>query len=156
MLILRDCHGENLLRLSARQGLARVGLPDFHLARMRQPEYDPGSLLQDERRDASPATKAVALARFAAQRGLKVADIRASHVAMGTIRTLRIIGIFASLCLTPGKIRHLTFLPRVRVQFRNLAGPALSEIRAFCDRFPPPPTPEDIQRIVARCHVTSP
>lgn len=111
VLILRDYHAENLLWLPAREGVARVGLLDFQLGQMGQPEYDLVSLLQDARRDVSPETEAAMLAHFGAATGR--GDVSASYAALGALRALRIIGIFARLTMTQGKDRYLAFLPRV-------------------------------------------
>ncbi len=64
VLILRDYHAANLLWLPERRGPARVGVLDFQQAQMGQPGYDLVSLLQDARRDVSPATEAAGRAQF--------------------------------------------------------------------------------------------
>lgn len=151
VLILRDYFGGNLLWLPDRQGLARVGLLDFQLAQMGQPGYDLVSLLQDARRDVAPATEAAVLARFAAAHGTTPAAMAPAMASLGALRALRILGVFARLCLVAGKPAYLDHLPRVWGQLqRNLAHPALRDLRAACAVLPPP-TPEHVQRIRARC-----
>ncbi len=152
VLILRDYHAENLLWLPDRLGVARVGLLDFQLGQMGQPGYDLVSLLQDARRDVSPATEAAMIARFADARGLPQAEFAASYAVLGAQRALRILGIFARLCLVAGKARYLAMIPRVWDQLqRNLGHPALADLAPVCAEILPAPTPDIIERIAARC-----
>lgn len=147
VLILRDFHAENLLWLPGRAGLAAVGLLDFQLGQMGQPGYDLVSLLQDARRDVSPATEAAMLARFAGGAGLS-----AHYATLGAQRALRILGVFARLCVHGGKPQYLRLLPRVWGQLQhNLAHPALADLRAICDKVLPEPTPAVLSRIESRC-----
>lgn len=152
VLILRDYHAENLLWLPERAGLARVGLLDFQLAQMGQPAYDLVSLLQDARRDVGLETEAALIRHFAAA---TEHDDRfaAAYAAVGAQRALRILGIFARLCLVGGKAGYVRLIPRVWDQLhRNLAHPALAALRAVCDDLLPPPTPETLLRIEAQCN----
>lgn len=152
VLILRDYHAENLLWLPGRAGLARVGLLDFQLGQLGQPGYDLVSLLQDARRDVSPATEAAMVARFAAARGDDPEAFAAHYATLGAQRALRILGIFARLCLVAGKPGYVAFIPRVWDQLqRNLSHPALAGLRAICDALLPEPTPEILQTIVTQC-----
>ncbi|MEZ5798664.1 MAG: phosphotransferase [Paracoccaceae bacterium] len=151
VLILRDYHAGNLIWLPDRQGVARVGLLDFQQAQLGQPGYDLVSLLQDARRDVAPATETAGLARFAAARGLAPADLAPAYAALGAQRALRIIGIFARLCLVMGKPSYVALIPRVWAQLQaNLAHPALADLRRACAAMLPPPTAENLARIVAR------
>lgn len=146
VLILRDYHAENLLWLPDRSGIARVGLLDFQLAQSGQPAYDLVSLLQDARRDVSPATEAQMIARFQPD-----ADFSDSYAVWGAQRALRILGVFARLCLVADKVGYLPLLPRVWAQLqRNLAHPALAELREPCAALPAP-TPKILDRIGAQC-----
>ncbi|NPD14275.1 phosphotransferase [Xinfangfangia sp. D13-10-4-6] len=150
VLILRDYHAENLLWLPEREGVARVGLLDFQLGQMGQPEYDLVSLLQDARRDVTPATEAQVLAYFAAQSGQDPARIGVAYATLGALRALRIIGIFARLSMVAGKDRYLAFLPRVWGQLmRNLSHPALAALRGQVLAILPEPDTEIIERIRA-------
>lgn len=150
VLILRDYHAENLLWLPDRHGLARVGLLDFQLGQMGQPAYDLVSLLQDARRDVSPEVEAAMIARFR-----KSADPEAFSTAYATIgaqRALRILGIFARLCLVAGKAQYVSLIPRVWAQLqRNLAHPALAELAEICAALLPEPTPQALERIRTLC-----
>lgn len=150
VLILRDYHAENLIWLPDRHGIARVGLLDFQLGQMGQPAYDLVSLLQDARRDVTLETEAAMIARFR-----NTADPNAFAVAYATIgaqRALRILGIFARLCLVAGKGNYVSLIPRVWAQLqRNLAHPALADLAEICALWLPEPTPEALERIRAQC-----
>lgn len=152
VLILRDFHAGNLLWLPRRRGLARVGLLDFQQAQLGQPAYDLVSLVQDARRDVQPGSEAAALAVFARGHGVTEADLAPGYAALGALRALRILGIFARLCLRDGKQGYLIHLPRVWRQLQgNLAHPALARLRAVCDRLLPAPDPVMIEGLRARC-----
>ncbi|WP_431297800.1 aminoglycoside phosphotransferase family protein [Tabrizicola sp. BL-A-41-H6] len=153
VLVLRDYHAENLIWLPERAGLARVGLLDFQLAQMGQPAYDLVSLLQDARRDVGLGTEAALIQHFAAATGQDKDSFSAAYAAVGAQRALRILGIFARLCLDGGKAGYVRLIPRVWDQLqRNLAHPALAALRAVCDKLLPPPTPEALLRIEAQCN----
>ena len=152
VMILRDYHAENLLHLPDRNGIARAGLLDFQLAQMGQPGYDLVSLLQDARRDVPPRIETAMITRFATARGLDLAAFQASYAALGALRSLRILGIFARLCLDGGKPKYLSLIPRVWGQLQaNLSHPALAPLRVACDRFLPAPTDEALHRIRSQC-----
>ncbi len=152
VLILRDYHAGNLLWLPDRAGLARVGLLDFQSGQMGQPGYDLVSLLQDARRDVHPATEQALIQHFLHKSGASETEFLASYAALGAQRALRILGIFARLCLVSGKPGYLTLIPRVWGQLqRNLAHKDLAALRAICDAVLPPPTPEALTRIESRC-----
>jgi hypothetical protein len=155
VLILRDFHAENLLWLPGREGLARVGLLDFQLAQLGQPGYDLVSLLQDARRDVAPETEARMVARFAAAQRIEPEAFAAQYAALGAQRALRILGVFVRLCLVGGKPRYLPLIPRVWGQLqRNLAHPALKDLRGVCEGLLPPPTPDLLQKIERQCPPT--
>lgn len=157
VVILRDYHAENLLDLPDRSGLARVGLLDFQLAQMGQPAYDLVSLIQDARRDVSPAAADEAVAVFARGCGQSPADLSATLAVLGAQRALRILGIFARLCLVAGKPGYVAKIPRVWGHLQaNLSHPALTGLRALCDSALPPPTPAALDRITEQCATISP
>lgn len=155
VLILRDFHAENLLWLPGRGGLARVGLLDFQLGQMGQPGYDLVSLLQDARRDVAPDTEAAMITRFAATTDADPTDFAAHYATLGAQRALRILGVFARLALVAGKPGYLPLIPRVWGQLqRNLAHPALADLRAICQDVLPEPTPDTLTRIAAQCSLS--
>lgn len=152
VLILRDYHAENLLWLPGRNDLARVGLLDFQLGQLGQPGYDLVSLLQDARRGVRPGTEAAMIARFARATGADPAAFAAHYATLGAQRALRILGVFARLCLVAAKPAYLRLIPRVWGQLQqNLAHPALAELRAICDRVLPAPTPDILHKIEQQC-----
>ena len=152
VMILRDYHAGNLLWLPDRKGVARVGVLDFQQAQMGQPGYDLISLLQDARRDVGPRTEAAGVARFCRAAGLTEAEFAPAYAVLGAQRALRILGIFARLCLVAGKPGYVALIPRVWGQLmRNLAHPALRDLRDECLRLLPEPTPEHLERITRQC-----
>lgn len=157
VLILRDYHAENLLLLKGRQGIAAVGILDFQLAQMGQPGYDLVSLVQDARRDVSAAAASAAIAHFARQTGTTPESLALPLAVLGAQRALRIIGVFARLCLVAGKPGYLALLPRVWGHLQAcLAHPALADLRHLCDALLPPPGDDLLLRIRNRCATISP
>lgn len=152
VMILRDYHAENLLWLPDRHGLARVGLLDFQLAQLGQSGYDLVSLLQDARRDVCAETETAMIQHFADLTGQNEAAFRPAYAALGAQRALRILGIFARLCLHGGKPNYLALIPRVWDQLqRNLATPDLAELAEICAKLLPEPSPENLKRIGSQC-----
>ncbi|QCO55865.1 aminoglycoside phosphotransferase [Pseudorhodobacter turbinis] len=150
VLILRDYHAENLLWLPERAELAKVGLLDFQLGQLGQPSYDLVSLLQDARREVSPQTEAEMMNRF--RGGTDAQSFAAAYATVGAQRALRILGIFARLCLKGGKAQYVTLIPRVWRQLqRNLMHSELAELAAFCALWLPEPTPDALERIRTQC-----
>lgn len=151
VLVLRDYHAENLLWLPARDGLARVGLLDFQMGSLGQPQYDLVSLLQDARRDVSPGLLAAMVARHAAASGTDPEVAATATAVLGAQRALRILGGFTRLSLHFGKPGYVRLIPRVWGHLQqNLAHPALAQVRDAAAALPPP-TPVALQRIVELC-----
>ena len=152
VMILRDYHAENLLWLPNRSGIARVGLLDFQTAQLGQPGYDLVSLLQDARRDVSPQTETAMIARMITATGCNAENFQTAYAVLGAQRALRILGIFARLCLHSGKPHYLALIPRVWGQLqRNLAHPALAPLAAICANLLPDPTPDNLHKIGLQC-----
>ena len=80
-------------------------------------------------------------------------QVFAAHYAtLGAQRALRILGVFARLCLVAGKPQYLRLIPRVWGQLqRNLAHPELAGLRAICDAVLPVPTPDILGKIEQQC-----
>lgn len=135
----RDFHAENLLWLSERTGAARVGLIDFQDAVLAHPSWDLHSLLQDARRDVSPALEAASLDRYFAQRPhLGREAFMADYAALAALNEARILGVFARLIVRDGKPRYRQFMPRMWGQLqRNLENPALADLKRWFDRHVP-------------------
>ena len=126
--VLRDYHAENLMLTAS-----GLGLLDFQDALAGHAAYDLVSLLQDARRDVSPALEAAMLAYYRARVVEDAAFDRAYHV-LGAQRNAKIIGIFTRLWRRDGKPRYPTLCPRVwRYLDRDLAHPALAPVAAWFD-----------------------
>lgn len=152
VLVLRDFHAENLLWLPERDGAARVGLLDFQDAMAGPRAYDLVSMLQDARRDVTPATESELRARFAAAEGLDPQAFAAEYAFCGAQRNLRIIGVFARLSMHYGKPQYVDLIPRVwDLLQRDLSHPALAELARAVAALLPPPDPATLQRIKDEC-----
>ena len=150
VLVQRDYHAENLLWLPERDGVARVGLLDFQDAMRGPAAYDVASLLKDARRDVSPAIQEAALTRYITRSGVAEDAFRASYALCSAQRNLRIIGVFARLCIRDGKPQYPDLMPRVWANLQSdLAHPALADLKAWVDAHMPPPTPAIIAQIKA-------
>lgn len=151
-LMLRDMHAENLIWLPGRSGPARVGLLDFQDARLATPLYDLVSLITDARRDVPRAIADDLMQHAATAFGRPLGDILAEAAALSLQRNLRILGIFARLCLRDGRAGYLGFMPRVwghieaALDHLNDAGLTEAVQRAL-----PAPTPPVLQDLEARC-----
>lgn len=150
--VLRDFHAENLVWLPGRAGVARVGLLDFQDAWAGHPGYDLVSLLQDARRDVSPATAATTFARFAQVTGRDPAAFAAETAILGAQRNLRILGVFARLSLHFGKPAYVDLVPRVwRHLMACLEHPALDRLSRILMRDLPSPEPAVLKDLKNRC-----
>jgi aminoglycoside/choline kinase family phosphotransferase len=138
VLVLRDYHADNLMRLD-RPGLKRLGLLDFQDALAGHPAYDLASLLQDIRRTVSPALEAAMLARYISQRpGLDEAAFRTAYAILAAQRNIKILGVFTRLSVRDGKHAYLGWHPRLwQMVTANLAHPALADVRAWFDAHVP-------------------
>jgi hypothetical protein len=135
----RDYHAENLLWLPERDGAARVGMIDFQDAVLAHPSWDLHSLLQDARRDVSPALEQAALARYFGRRpAIDREAFMADYAALAALNEARILGVFARLVVRDGKPRYRQFMPRMWGQLqRNLDNPALADLKRWFDRHAP-------------------
>ena len=133
VLTLRDCHAENLMKIAGKSGLDSVGLLDFQDAFICHPAYDLVSLLQDARRDVSPALEAEMLAYYN-DTAKPDTDFAAHYALLGAQRNTKIIGIFTRLWKRDGKARYLSFLPRMwGLLERDLAHPDLAPVKRWFD-----------------------
>lgn len=138
VLVHFDYHVDNLIWLSNRQGLARVGLLDFQDAVRGPAALDLVSLLEDARRDVPAELAEAMIRRYLAATGSPAAYFRASYAAVGAQRNTRILGVFGRLWLRDGKPGYLKWLPRVwGLVERDLAHPELAALRGWFDRHVP-------------------
>ena len=142
--VLRDYHSPNLMWLPDREGIKRVGILDFQDALRGPLAYDLVSLLQDARLDIPEPLERDLLARYCAARGAQSQHFSSDqfvslYATLGAQRNSKILGIFARLAKRDGKRGYLAHIPRVaRYLERDLAHPALAELRRFYRReFPP-------------------
>ena len=140
VLIQRDYHAENLIWLPSRDGVARVGLLDFQDALAGHCAYDLVSLLQDARRDVSPVLERAMIDRYVRGAGVDRSSFEAAYALLGLQRNLRIIGVFARLCVRDGKPQYVDLIPRVWAHMvRDLKMVGLAELEtALLAKLPPP------------------
>jgi N-acetylmuramate 1-kinase len=151
-IALRDFHAENLIWLPDRPGHARVGLLDYQDAVAAHPAYDLVSLLQDARRDVSPATEAAILRHYLTRAGRDRRTFGRLYALLGAQRALRILGVFARLAMLHGKPGYLPMMPRVfGYLVRNLAHPDLGALSDTVRADLPEPTPERLERLTQQC-----
>lgn len=152
VLIQRDYHAQNLLWLPQRQGLARVGLLDFQDAMRGHRAYDLVSLLQDARRDVPPAIEDAMITRYISAADQDDTTFRTAYHVLGAQRNLRILGVFARLCLRDGKAHYVDLIPRVWAHLiRDLAHPALSDVADIVGAHLPAPDPSVLDKVKKQC-----
>lgn len=143
VFVHRDYHAQNLLWLPGRKGAARVGLIDFQDAVAGAMGYDLISLLEDARRDVSPALADAATAHYLtamrAQGTPLDQEAFAGEMALfAAQRNAKIAGIFARLYKRDGKPRYLTYLPRVWSYLsHDLEHKSLGKLKAWYDHLVP-------------------
>jgi len=151
VLIQRDYHAENLLWIPERAGAARVGLLDFQDAMAGHRAYDLVSLLHDARRDVPAETERAMIAHYLCLTGRDAARFDAAYHVLGAQRNLRIVGVFARLCLRDGKDHYVDLIPRVWALLqRDLVHPALAELRPLVAEHLPEPSPEYLTKLTSR------
>ena len=129
--VLRDYHAENIMLVPGRDGIAHYGLLDFQDALIGHPAYDLASVLEDARRDVTPAVEAAMLARY---QGATGQDIENAYWALAAQRNTRILGVFVRLWKRDGKPGYRQFQPRMwGLLERDLAHPGLAPVRAWFD-----------------------
>jgi len=144
VLVLRDYHADNLMFLEDRagvaNGLAACGLLDFQDAVAGPCAYDLVSLLEDARRDISPALASEMKTRYlTAFPKLGRETFEASYAILGAQRHAKVMGIFTRLCLRDGKPDYLRHMPRLwRLLESGLDHPSLSPMKDWFDRHVPP------------------
>jgi N-acetylmuramate 1-kinase len=130
---LRDYHAENIMLVDKKAGVAHYGLLDFQDALVGHPAYDLVSMLEDARRDVSPAVEAAQLARYKTETG-RGHEFEAAYWALGAQRNTRILGVFTRLWRRDNKPHYTSFQPRMwGLLERNLGKPGLEPVRAWFD-----------------------
>lgn len=135
---LRDYHAENNIWLPAREGIARVGLLDFQDAVHGYRAWDFAMLLDDARRDVSPAAYKAAIEVYLDQTGALKSDFAQELAIQGAINALRILGIYSRLVGRDGKQRYRDFMPRQAGHLGRIMGhPRLKDLKAWVDKNAP-------------------
>lgn len=129
--VLRDYHAENIMLVPGKTGVAHYGLLDFQDALIGHPAYDLASVLEDARRDVTPAVETAMLARY---QGATGQDIESAYWALAAQRNTRILGVFVRLWKRDGKPGYRQFQPRMwGLLERDLAHRGLAPVRAWFD-----------------------
>ncbi|SDG41148.1 hypothetical protein SAMN05216241_11133 [Limimonas halophila] len=138
-LVLRDYFPDNLMLLE-RPGVRACGLLDFQDAVTGPGAYDLASLLQDARRDVSPAIEQAMLARYLnAFPETDAAAFRTAYAVLAAQRHAKVIGIFTRLAYRDGKPDYLRHIPRVWHHLEScLTAPALAPVARWLDARVPP------------------
>lgn len=133
VVVLKDYHAENIMLPPG----GDQGLIDFQDALVGHTAYDLVSLLQDARRDVSPALEQAMLARYTAAAG-PGEHFAADYAVLGAQRNAKIVGIFTRLARRDGKPRYLELIPRVwGLLERDLQHPALRPVAGwFAENIP--------------------
>ncbi len=131
--VLRDFHAENIMLVDGQSDVRRFGLLDFQDAVVGHPAYDLASVLEDARRDVTPAVERAMLDRYmgAIERG---AAFESAYWSLAAQRNTRILGVFTRLWKRDGKPHYTNFQPRMwGLLERDLRHPALAPVRAWFD-----------------------
>lgn len=127
--VLKDYHAENIMLPPD----GTQGLIDFQDAMVGHPAYDLVSLLQDARRDVSPALERGMLDRYIAA-ARPDGEFEADYFRLGAQRNAKIVGVFTRLAKRDGKPRYLELIPRVWALLeRDLAHSALAPVAQWFD-----------------------
>ena len=150
VLVLRDFHAQNIVYRPEQSGLAQIGLLDFQDAQLGHPLYDAASLIHDARRSLHPDVER----RLKDALAQTYAGSDSFHHALSTLsaqRNLRVLALFARLCLRDGKPGYLKLMPHVwNNLWRDLSHPHLSNLFRICQSLPEP-TPKRQSELRAKC-----
>lgn len=148
VLVMRDYHAENLLWLADQIGIKRVGLLDYQDALAGHPAYDLVSLLQDARRDTSSTLQHHMLQRYLDSAQPEQDAFVTAYNILGMQRNIKILGIFARLCIRDKKAHYVDLLPRVWGHLQeNLKHASCAEMAIWFTQNVPAPTPQIIAKI---------
>ncbi|RRJ84423.1 aminoglycoside phosphotransferase family protein [Aestuariirhabdus litorea] len=138
-LVLRDFHVDNLMRVGDGSSVAHCGLLDFQDALIGSPAYDLMSLLEDARRDVTPALQQALIDHYLTTRTeLDAGQFMRAYRILAAQRHAKVAGIFVRLMVRDGKPIYLQHLPRVvALLTRNLEAPELAPVREWVARWMP-------------------
>jgi aminoglycoside/choline kinase family phosphotransferase len=136
--VLRDFHAENIMLVDGRAGIGHIGLLDFQDAVAGHPAYDLASVLEDARRDVSPAVERAMLDRYM-RATAPGPSFEVAYWVLAAQRNTRILGVFTRLWKRDDKPHYKAFQPRMwGLLERDLGHPALAPVRDWFDRNVPP------------------
>ncbi len=136
-LLLRDYHCGNLMFLTRRQGVRRVGLLDFQDAYEGPVTYDLVSLLEDARRDISEELRHEMIDRYLRQFDNMDAEVFGTSLAvMAAQRHTRVLAIFERLARNGRPDYRDRHSHRVeRMLRRALEHPRLRPVRRWMEQY---------------------
>ena len=150
VLVLRDYHAQNLIYQHDGKGLNKMGLLDFQDAQLGHPLYDAASLIHDARRSLNP-TVIKTIKRELATKYVGSDSFEHAFSTLSAQRNLRILALFARLCLRDGKPGYLDLMPHVWDNlWRDLSHPSLVGLAKVCADLPPP-SPELRSELRRKC-----
>jgi N-acetylmuramate 1-kinase len=131
--VLRDYHAENIMLIAGREHVAHLGLLDFQDAVIGHPAYDLVSVLEDARRDVTPAVERAMIDRYVKAMA-QGPEFERAYWALAAQRNTRILGVFTRLWQRDSKPGYRKFQPRMwGLLERDLEQPALAPVRAWFD-----------------------
>jgi N-acetylmuramate 1-kinase len=137
--VIRDFHSPNLIWMSEREGIARVGVIDFQDAQIGHPAYDLASLSMDARLDVPRSLCDALVDDYCTQVSTQEPDFdeaafRRAVAILGAQRNTKILGIFARLSMRDGRQEYLRHIPRIK-RYLNwcLEHPELAVLQAWYD-----------------------
>ena len=138
VLVHRDYHAQNLIYRYEQSALAQIGVLDFQDAQLGHPLYDVTSLIHDARRILSPSVVSLLLQELTkTYRGRD--DFKYTFATLSAQRNLRVLGVFARLCLRDKKPSYLNLIPHVwNNLWKDLSHPLLTNLSKICDSLPTP------------------
>ena len=129
--VLRDFHAENIMLVDGHSSVRHLGLLDFQDAVIGHPAYDLASVLEDARRDVTPAVERAMLDRYLSTVA-RAADLESAYWVLAAQRNTRILGVFTRLWKRDDKPHYTMFQPRMwGLLERDLRHPALEPVRAW-------------------------
>jgi hypothetical protein len=131
--VLRDYHAENIMLVDGHDDVRHLGLLDFQDAVLGHPAYDLASVLEDARRNVTPAVERAMLDRYMSTMS-GAGDFESAYWALAAQRNTRILGVFTRLWKRDNKPHYTNFQPRMwGLLERDLRHPALEPVRAWFD-----------------------
>lgn len=133
VIVLRDYHADNLIWLSARNELQKVGLLDFQDAVIGSRAYDLVCLLEDARRDVPKDVVEQCINHYVENSKIDITrkEFLAAYAILGAQKNCKIAGIFARKA-AEGNAAYLKFIPRVIEHIKNdLQNPLLFPLKKW-------------------------